>query len=379
MNIEGFRAAADRPNAVLVVDPKSAEVRVRNNHVLNRAVTWLRRRFSPSPMRDAARDAAHNRFLQAIADHRSGYDTGDVNRARELLARDVLERKPLSSWRIREVLDDIDGRSSATTRVNRRVAAYFHDQTGITNMLAARDLAANSRDEQSSDAEFMRSGEVGADPPRLADDPHDPAPTSEPGTAREEVIAQTRTRPSPSESTESAAVPETAKAPAVGARRTARPQAAKAEVGSTSRQRAKPKYLTRELAKAKLPGEVAKHLKELIGARDIVDADGLAKRGNERTAQWVVENRVGRWYVEALKDKGVKRLAAREGTVSVPGSLLNDVARSIADSPVLRKYSDIKVQARDLIALHVKRDVDQGSSMLGGAAPDKPADRERRS
>ena len=363
MNIEGFRAAADRPNAVLVVDPKSAEVKLRSNHVLNRAVTWLRRRFSPSPMRDAARDAAYNRFLQAIADRRSGYDTGDVNRARELLADDVLERKPLTSRRIREVLDDLDGRSGATTRVNRRVASYFRDQTDITNTLAARDLAANSRDEQAGDAESTYSGEVGADPSSLADDPHephDPAPTSEPGTAREDVTTQARTRPSPSESTESGAVPETPKASAAGARRTARQQSAKSDVGTTARQSAKPKYLTRELARAKLPGEVAKRLKELIGAGDIVDTEGLAKHGNERTAQWVVENRVGRWYVEALKDRGVKRLAAREGTVSVPHSLLNDVARSIADSPVLKKYSDIKVQARSLIALHVKREIDQG-------------------
>ena len=85
---------------------------------------------------------------------------------------------------------------------------------------------------------------------------------------------------------------------------------ARAEVGTTAQERASPKHLTRELAKAKLPGEVAKHLKTLIGAREIVDSHGLAKHGNKRTAEWVVENRVGRWYVEALKDKGVKRMAA---------------------------------------------------------------------
>ena len=95
MNIQGFRAAADRPNAIVEVDLKSAQVKVRDNHVFNRAITWLRRRFSPSSSRDTATGAVHNRFLQAIADRRSGYDSGDVNRARELLADDVLERKPL--------------------------------------------------------------------------------------------------------------------------------------------------------------------------------------------------------------------------------------------------------------------------------------------
>ena len=203
MNIQGFRAAADRPNAIVEVDLKSAQVKVRDNHVFNRAITWLRRRFSPSSSRDTATGAVHNRFLQAIADRRSGYDSGDVNRARELLADDVLERKPLSSRRIREVLDDLDGRSSATTRINRRVAAYFHDEVGITNTLAARDLAADSRDEQADDAEPMDSGEAGAaapgladEPPSLADDPPVSATTSESGTAREEVVAETLIHPS---------------------------------------------------------------------------------------------------------------------------------------------------------------------------------------
>ena len=109
-----------------------------------------------------------------------------------------------------------------------------------------------------------------------------------------------------------------------------------------------------------MPGEIAKHLRKLIGAGEIVDSDGLAKQGNQRTAEWVVENRVGRWYVEALKDKGARRMAAREGTVSVPGSLLSAVAKSIADSPVLKNYPDVKVQSRDLIAMHVRQEIDQG-------------------
>ena len=351
MNIQGFRAAADRPNAVLAVDLKSAEVRVRNNHVLNRAITWLRRRLSPNPSRDAAMDAAHNRFLQAIADRRSGYDSSDVNRARDLLAGDVLERKPLSSRRIREVLDDLDGRSSATTRINRRVATYFHEQTGTTNTLAARDLAANSRDEQRSEAEFVAPGEVDAEP-------QNPARTSEAGNVRESVDAQTLVRPPPAESTENAALPETVNAPAPDARPGVQLQPAKAEAETAARESASPKRLARELAKAKLPGDVAKHLKRLIAAGNIVDSKSLAKQGNERTAQWVAENRVGRWYVEALKDRGVRRQAQREGTVSVPSSLLSAVARSIADSPALKNYPDIKAHSRHLIALHIKQEVE---------------------
>ena len=351
MNIQGFRAAADRPNAVLTVDLKSAEVKVRNNHVLNRTITWLRRRFSSNPLRDAATQAAHNRFLQAIGDRRSGYDSGDVNRARDLLADDVLERKPLSSRRIREVLEDLDGRSSATTRTNRRVATYFYEHTGVTNTLAARDLAATSRDEQGSDPESGAPGEVDAGP-------HDPAPASEAGSLRETPGAQTLAHPSPAESTENATVPETANVPAPGARPSTKLQSAKAEAETAARESASPKHLARELAKAKLPGDVAKHLKRLIAAREIVDSKGLAKQGNERTAKWVVENRVGRWYVEALQDRGVRRLAQCEGMVSVPSSLLSAVAKSIADSPALKNYPDIKAHSRDLIAFHVKQEIE---------------------
>ena len=374
MNIEGFRAVADRPNAIMVVDVKSAQVKARNNHVLNRAITWLQRRFSPNPLRDAAMDAAHNRFLQAIADRRSGYDGGDVNRARELLASDVLERRPLSSRRIREVLADLDGRSGPTTRINRRVAAYFHEQAGITNTLAARDLAANARDEQANDAESMDSDAPGAGRPDLVNDAGGPASTSKSGSVREDIMAETFTHPSRTDGTESAAEPVTGNAPAPGARGSARVQTEKAEVGTTARSRPSPKNLSRELAKASLPGDVAKHLKKRIGAGEIVDSDGLAKQGNKRTAEWVVENRVGRWYVEALKDKGVKRLAERDGTVSVPSSVLSAVAKSITDSPALKSYPDIKVHSRDLVAAHVRQEIDQRTVRDSGTSSIEPAD-----
>ena len=378
MNIEGFRAAADRPNAIMVVDVKSAQVKARNNHVLNRAITWLQRRLSPNPLRDAAMDAAHNRFLQAIADRRSGYDGGDVNRARELLAGDVLERRPLSSRRIREVLADLDGRSGSTTRINRRVAAYFHEQAGITNTLAARDLAADARDEQANGAESMDSDAPGAGRPGLVNDAGGPASTSESGTVQEDVMAETFTHPSPADGSASAAEPETTNAPAPGAQGSAQRQTEKAEVGTTVRPKPSPKNLSRELVNASLPGDVAKHLKRRIGAGEIVDSDGLARQGNKRTAEWVVENRVGRWYVEALKDKGVKRLAERDGTVSVPGSVLSAVAKSISDSPALKSYPDVKVHSRDLIAAHVRQEIDQGTVRDVGASPIEPADRAKR-
>ena len=85
--------------------------------------------------------------------------------------------------------------------------------------------------------------------------------------------------------------------------------------------------------------------------------DGLAKHGNKRLAEWVEDNRVGKWYVEARKDKGVKRTAKRDGTVSVPQSLCDDIAASITGSPALKHYPDVKVHARALVTAHVRREV----------------------
>ena len=387
MNIESFRAVAERPGAVVVVDMKSAQVKVRSDNFLNRAITWLRQRISPNALHHTATDAARNRFLQAIGDHRSGYDSADVSRARDLLAQDMRLHRPLSSRRIKEVLDDLDGRSSATTRTNRRVAVMYSDATGRPATLALRDLVAEAENPRAADtlslygdepiaaATTSESGGVGEDEmtqPLIRTsldryEPVDAAPVPESGWDGEDEMTQPLIPPSPPESTATermsmdptvrAAVPEAATATASEARRTDQPHAAGAAVGATAPQRARPKDLTRALDKAKLPQEVSKYLKKQIGARQIVDINGLTKHGNQRLAQWVEDNRVGKWYVEARKDRGVTRMAKQDGIVTVPKSLCDDIARSITDSPALKHYPDVKVHARALVAAHVRREL----------------------
>ena len=401
-------------------------MRVRNNHVFNRAITWLRERISPNPMRHAATDAARNRFLQAIAHRQSGYDGADLNRARDLLADDALARRQLSSRRIREVLNDLDGRSDPTTRVNRRVASYYREQTGISNTLAARDLAAGARIRPADDVLSLYAEEAVAAPPDdVAGEPGDPVPVAATGPARAGVTAEAPTDPSdpsPATSTEGASAPDsfadpappttraettaepatlaapspttTTEAPAAAgtdeatlppshAEGAARPPAASvAGGGTTAPGGVPPRLLTRELSRAKLPPEIAKPLRKLIASRGILDADGLAKHGNRRMAGWVEEFRVGKWYVEALKDKATRRMAERGGVVHVPTPLLNKVARSITDSPVLKKYPDIKRDARVLVAAHVQQETERGTvsqeAVIHGApGPEEPARRAR--
>ena len=199
MNIEGFRSVAERPNAIVTVDLKSAQVRVRSNNVFNRAITWLRHRFSSAPSRTLATDAARNRFLQAIGDRRSGYDSADVSRARDLLAEDMENQRPLSTRRIREVLEDLDGRSSPTTRIDRRVAVAYSDATGRPATLALRDLVAEAQKERGADTLSLYGDEsvASAAPP-------------ESGMDGEDGLTRPRIPPSPDsyEPVASAAAPE---------------------------------------------------------------------------------------------------------------------------------------------------------------------------
>ena len=409
MHIEGFRAVAERANAFVVVDGKSAQVKVRTNHVFNRAITWLREKISPNPLRHAAADAARNRFLQAIAHRHSGYDSADVDRARDLLADDALERRPLSSRRIREVLEDLDGRSSPTTRVNRRVAVMYREATGRPATLAERDLAATSQRERAADALSLYGDEPRAPSPDSVNDQVAPVSGSATGPDREDLMAEAhaeppptagppgadvtetlaepppppasaestpvpanRADPSPTANAEDAAAAETHQATVPVTGGTAN---AEAQAGATAREVVPPKQLTRELSGAGLPREVAKPLRKMIANKEISDRDGLAKHANRRIADFVVENRVGNWYVDAIKDKGIRRMAQRGGTVHVPTSLLNKVARSIARSPELKTYSDIKAESRVLVAAHVQRELERGTVsqeavIQGSSAPD---------
>ena len=148
MNISEFRSIADMPNAVVMLDPKTDEFRVTRQTLIDRTIAWLKAKVSRSPMAGAERDAAHNRFLRAIANH-SGYDSGDVSRAQALLSVELLGRRPLSSRKIREVIQDLDRRSTPTMRENRTTAAWMSHR-GIDLRLAERapDVAINEEERE---------------------------------------------------------------------------------------------------------------------------------------------------------------------------------------------------------------------------------------
>ena len=124
MNISEFRNVAAIHDARVVLDSRTDELKVRPQTFFHRAVDWIREKISPNPLAGTERDVAHNRFLRAIADY-SGYDSADVSRAKALLSADVLERRPLTSRRVREVIGDLDQRSTPAMRENRSTVAWM--------------------------------------------------------------------------------------------------------------------------------------------------------------------------------------------------------------------------------------------------------------
>jgi len=104
MKIHEFRAAAETREALFVVDSKTHMIKARPQNFLNRAIIWLREKNPFNPLARLERQAAHDHFLEAIAKH-NGYDGSDLSRAKDLLKDDQNRGKPLSSRRIREVVE----------------------------------------------------------------------------------------------------------------------------------------------------------------------------------------------------------------------------------------------------------------------------------
>ena len=126
MDIPGFKAIGEtRQNALLFVDSKSGEIKTRKGNFLARAIMWLQGKIrADHDLLNAEKYGAHNSFLRAIGESLT-YNESDLGRAEAFLTKDILEGKPLSSRRIREVLSDLDSRSGPVERQNRMMAGYM--------------------------------------------------------------------------------------------------------------------------------------------------------------------------------------------------------------------------------------------------------------
>lgn len=392
MNISEFRSIGGMRNALVVLDSKTDEIKVTPQTLIRRTVAWLKARISPSPMAAAERDAAHNRFLRAIANH-SGYDRGDVSRAEALLSVDVLERKPLSSRRIREVIQDLDQRSTPTLRENRTTAVWMSSR-GVDLRLAERapGVSLSEPDREALAAKVQQAiHAAGGEGARRVDFNAASAVTNQAvdgfldaraarieAAARAQALERSRAQaPEQGGSAQLAGREGDATAPpadppplgaaagAAGLGADDQPAPAPPMAAETSAadhpappDRATRKDLLRTLGKAKLPGKLKPALRKLIKNGGIRDAAELARKANEGTADWVMNNRVGKWYGEALMQQGARGKIKHGEELMASSAMLRRVTESIAGAKDVLNYSDVKSQSRALIAAHVRSEID---------------------
>ena len=388
MSLAAFRSLGQIPDGRVLLDTKSDELRVRRQTFMNRAVDWIRERVSPNPLAKTERTVPLNRFLRAIAQS-PAYDSGDVSRAEAMLSVDLLNGKPLTTRRIAEVIEDLDGRSTPTMRDNRTTATWMATR-GVEQRLREQSAEAPSEAEGSALGGRIERAihQAGGDGRRKVSFNEASAIThgvvdaflAERAATRAEAQALERTQTSEASGQEPDATAPTIQPP--GLRQQRPPDGSNATAGATlsTTTEAGPSTtpaatspttagiaaapvrtvhasrgeLLRELRNAKLPGKVSSALRQLVKSGKVTDRAALAKRANEHTAAWVLDNRVGRWYGEALKKAGARRKIRHGEELMASTRMLETVRRSIVEADQLVAYADVKVQARALIADHVR-------------------------
>ena len=396
MSISEFRTVGQMRNAHVFLDSGTDRLKVRRQDVFHRAVNWIREKVAPNPLARTEQEAVHNRFLRAIAGSLA-YDRGDVSRAEALLSVDLLEGKPLSSRRIREVIQDLDGRSTEAMRENRTTVAWMSGR-GVEERLREQDAVAAVSDDERE----MLAGRVGeaihaaggdgrrrvefAEASKLTHGVVDEFLQTKADEARAAAEARVRAEAEARAQAEAEARARAETAAAAVARRgvdtqpTPRSRAATAAPsGKAARESAQTratgavgearqpepasrKQLQGTLRKAKLPGAVRAVLTKLIKTGEIADRNSLARRGNRQTADWVMENRVGRWYGEAQERVGARKHIKDGEMLMASTTMLREVRESIASAEELLAYPDVKSQARALIAEHARSEVARQSS-----------------
>lgn len=382
MSITAFRRLGAIPDARVLLDVNRDELTTRRRTFLNRVVDWVRGKVAPEANAGAARMVPHNRFLRAIAES-PAYDAGDVSRAEALLSVDVLDGKALTTRRIVEVLDDLDGRSTQADRDNRTTAAWMSSR-GVDERLRALSAGELSEEDRRVVASrvtraiaeaggagvravgFERAVSItaGVVDEFLAETQRTTAVSVPPVEAApaDEVASPTEASARADEPDVTAAVADTAHAdePAPGDPPPAAVPMASVRAWPGRAKGVRPKDLLRELDGAKLPRVVAKDIRRLVKAGSVADRADLARRANQRTAAWVLENRVGRWYGEALKRAGARRKIRHGEPLMASSRMLDKVNRSIVEADRLLPYAEVKGQARALIADHVGGEIADG-------------------
>ena len=424
VSFQDFRNIAEtRRDATISVNQSSGNLQVRDNHVLNRLITWVRNKISPrDPVRQQTeRESAYNRFLGAVGKEIRYRD--QLGWVEDQLGADAYVKKPLTSRRVGEIMHQLDTRTTDAHR-NTLVTAHYmagregsnHFDNTLSQKLGGRTMLQDldfkfSPKERAALSQKVYDAvmEAGADgrndvgqaegsavTERVIDaelDRHEALIISAKNTARqagEQTAQKAREidaeRPRPKPEMDSAAAARTGQnaMPVAGtsgaargvrnllSRITRRSTGASGTSGATAATgttRAKgatgttaapqTKDLLNELKQADLPRAVRTDMKKSIKAGGIKSFDAFVKQTNEKTYAWVRDNRFGKWYYDALKDSGVR--VGNEVTVPIP--LDEKVEQLISRSPYPVRYADVKVNVRREIDAYI---ADNGAGAASG-------------
>ena len=128
INFQAFKQIADvRRDAIILVNTDTGNLQVKDNNVFNRAITWIRNRFSPDPVRQQTeREAAHNSFLRAVgSDIRYQDQAGWLQ---DQLGGDASLKIPLTTRRVREIVSEMNNRTTEAHRNSRLTAGEDHSR-----------------------------------------------------------------------------------------------------------------------------------------------------------------------------------------------------------------------------------------------------------
>ncbi len=374
-DIQDFRAVASSvERGILRLDAESDGVKVSGGTWLGRAVAWIKERISPDPLARTSQEAAHGRFLQAIANY-AGYTDRDVSRAEALLTTDLLQGKPLSTRRVREVLGELDAQSTQAKQQNRVLAEGLVsridrrlDELGIVADLDDRNRARLADGIRSAIDQAGQGGGralTAGEAMRIGDEATDAFLKARAVNLADPATRNTSLNKDGGEPAGSAGAPGVAAAPSAST------QAPGTGVGVSFNDdptyvdvspEGRKKALLGELAAAQLPKGAARLVEARVKADSIRDIDALALHANQAAAKWVDEKLVDGWYKDALQAQAD---AARKAGIDIKKALPQKpsedlkvhISKVLLNAQEIRPWPEVESQAKGMVDVHVAQAV----------------------
>ena len=385
MHLSEFAAVSQKADALIVLDAKTDALKTYGRDRFSRLVQWVRDKISPNRHVQLERDGALMLFMTAIADH-AAYDSGDKERASALLTCDVTESQPLTSRRIREVMQDLDERSTQAERDNRVTASYMgrrgvdmrlrDEHPGVKLSPADRTLLSD-RIREAVDAagrdgrHKVAFAEATAITDSLVDElvAHNKAVVEAEARAAAEAearaVAEAEARAVAQAAANVVAQGDAGKGSGIVAGGAGSPagnvrSARSAALDDKALQEPPTKrQLLRTLAAADLPRDVHRQVNKAVNSGDVADRGALVRDANRSLADWVIEHRIGRWWGEAQIRHGLASNIRNNAILDVSSTLVQEMSDSIAHSTELRPYQDIKARARVMVDARMTLELDQ--------------------